>query len=204
MIVHGLASDRMRTASLLAARTTWANGDYPMSTAFAPHLTGVERVVGVDEIIITKTDVKGGLTYCNQVFERISGYSAAESLGAPHSVVRHPDMPRCLFKMMWAAIEAGSEFISYILNRASNGDHYWVLVRIFPNYDGFGRLDGFHSKQRPPSRTAVDRIAPIYRSLVEEEARYADGKKAVAASSAMFADLLRQRGLTYDEFVFSI
>jgi PAS domain S-box-containing protein len=87
-------------------------------------LTGVARTFPDTEIIVSKTDTKGRLTYVNDVFSDVSGYTEAEVLGDPHSLVRHPDMPRCVFKLLWQTIEAGDEIFAYVNNRAKNGDHY--------------------------------------------------------------------------------
>ena len=99
------------------------------------HLTGVERFFDKDEIIVSKTDLKGRMTYCNDVFLRIAGYTEQELLGQPHSIIRHPDMPRCVFKLLWDTIGAGKEIFAYVINRAKNGDHYWVLAHVTPSRD---------------------------------------------------------------------
>lgn len=93
-----------------------------------PTPTGVERRFGEDELIVTKTDLKGRITYCNEVFVRMSGYTEQECLGEPHNIIRHPDMPRCVFKLLWDTIQGGQEIFAYVLNLSKNGDHYWVLA----------------------------------------------------------------------------
>ena len=168
------------------------------------HITGVERFFDNDEIIVTKTDNKGRITYCNRVFMRVAQYDDMELLGAPHSIVRHPHMPRCVFKLLWDTIESGNEIFAYVLNRARSGDHYWVFAHVTPSYGSDGRIVGYHSNRRVPERSAVDKIAPIYAALLAEEARHADGQKGMAASFAVMVDLLKQNKVTYDEFVFSL
>lgn len=71
-------------------------------------LTGVERHFDEHEIIVSKTDLKGRITYANDTFLRVAGYRENEILGQPHSIIRHPDMPRCVFVLLWQTIEAGS------------------------------------------------------------------------------------------------
>ena len=100
------------------------------------NLTGVERTFGEDEIIVSKTDLTGRITYANDVFLRISGYAEAEVLGQPHSIIRHPGTPRAVFSLLWRTIESGREIFAYVVNRAKNGDHYWVLAHVTPTFSG--------------------------------------------------------------------
>ena len=170
----------------------------------AIHLTGRERTFGENEIIVSKTDPKGIITYANRVFTRVSGFSEAELLGAPHNIVRHPDMPRCVFKLLWDVIAAGDEIFAYVINRCKNGDHYWVLAHVTPTFDQNGKIVSYHSSRRKPSRTAVEQIIPVYRSLLEVEQSYADWREGMNASTQALVDQLGQIGVAYDEFVFSL
>lgn len=122
--------------------------------------TGVERTFGVDEIIVSKTDPQGRITYANPVFLRVSAYSEDQLLGKPHSVVRHPDMPRILFKLLWDTIAAGQEIFAYINNLAADGAHYWVLAHVTPSHKD-GRLIGYHSNRRLPERAAVAEVSRL-------------------------------------------
>ena len=117
-------------------------------SAARPHLTGVERTFGDDEIIVSKTDTKGRITYANRVFQQVAGYTEDELLGKAHSIVRHPDMPRCVFKFLWDTIGAGNEVFAYVLNKAKNGDHYWVFAHVTPTFDDHGRIISYHSNRR--------------------------------------------------------
>jgi PAS domain S-box-containing protein len=92
------------------------------------NLTGVERTFDEEEIIVSKTDLTGRVTYANDVFLRISGYTESEVLGQSHSIIRHPGTPRGVFSLLWRAIESGREIFAHVVNRAKNGDHYWVLA----------------------------------------------------------------------------
>lgn len=167
-------------------------------------LTGNERILGDDQIIVTKTDTKGHITYGNRVFERFSGYSRAEFLGKAHNIVRHPDMPRCVFKLLWDTIAAGNEIFAYVLNRSKNGDHYWVLAHVTPSYSSNGRLIGYHSNRRAPTRWAIEQITPVYQSLLMVERRFTNPKEQIAASLPAVVAFLKSKGMTYDEFLFSL
>lgn len=165
--------------------------------------TGVERTFGTDEIIVSKTDPQGRITYANSVFCRVSGYSEEELLGAPHSIVRHPDMPRIVFKVLWDTIAAGQEIFAYVNNLAADGASYWVHAHITPSYRN-GRIVGYHSNRRSPDRSAVTEVSAVYAALVAEERRHTRPADAMAASGALLTRALADRGQTYDEFVWTL
>lgn len=166
------------------------------------HLTGNERFFGEDEIIVSKTDLKGRLTYCNKVFLEIASYEERECVGEPHSMIRHPDMPRCIFKLLWDTIQNGREIFAYVVNRAANGDHYWVYAHVTPSIGEGGTIIGYHSNRRVPDRGIVDNtIIPLYRDLRAKEHEHRNGKEGLSASSGMVGDLLAQHNVQYDEFI---
>jgi len=167
-------------------------------------LTGVERTFGKDEIIVTKTDLKGRLTYANEVFLRVAQYTEAEVLGKPHNIIRHPDMPRCVFKLLWDTIMDGREIFAYVINRAKSGDHYWVFAHVTPSYDGQGRMCGFHSNRRFPRRDAVAKVQSVYRTLLTAERRFVNPKEQMAASMPIFVEFLARQKTTYEELVFAL
>lgn len=166
--------------------------------------TGREVSFDPEEIIVSKTDMHGRITYANDVFMRVAGYREAELLRQPHSIIRHPDMPRCVFKLLWDTIQAGHEIFAYVINLAKNGDAYWVLAHVSPTFDEFGTIIAYHSMRRSPAREKVERVRPIYRALLDEEQRHASKQDAMAASTALLTRTLTQAGMTYEQFVFSI
>lgn len=165
-------------------------------------LTGKERFLAENDIIVSKTDPKGIITYVNDIFQDISDYTEREMLGQQHSVIRHPHMPRIVFKVLWDTIKSGNEVFAYVMNRCKNGDHYWVLAHVTPSYTLQGELVGYHSNRRAPKKAALAVIQPLYRSLAELEAQ--DRKAGLEASAAALDDLLRSKKLSYEEFVFSL
>lgn len=165
--------------------------------------SGIESHFGKDEIIVSKTDLKGIITYANEVFARVSGYSEAELLGRPHNIIRHPAMPRCVFKLLWDTIEARQEVFAYVVNLARTGNHYWVLAHVTPTLDQYGRSIGYHSNRRSPSPEAVRVVEPLYRELLAvEQAR--ERRDGMAASTAMLTRLLQDTEQTYDQFIWSL
>ncbi len=133
-----------------------------------------------------------------------NGSPATGKIGAPHSIVRHPDMPRCVFKLLWDTLGAGQEIFAYVVNRARNGDHYWVFAHVTPSYDVEGRMIGFHSSRRVPDRSAVEKVVPLYRTLLEVERKAPDRKEGVNVAFGAVVKLLTDKGIGYDEFVFSL
>ena len=166
--------------------------------------TGIERTFKVDEIIVSKTDLKGHITYANDVFLAVSRYAEDDVIGQPHNLIRHPDMPRSVFKLLWDTLQSGEEIFAYVLNLASDGAHYWVLAHVTPTFDERGRIIGYHSNRRSPERSAVNAINKIYRELLAVERAQRSTPAAVEAGMAALSALLTEQGLTYDEFVWGL
>lgn len=166
--------------------------------------TGVERRVGAEEIIVTKTDPRGVVKYANDVFLRISAYAPRDVIGKPHNVIRHPDMPRCVFKLLWDTLKAEREVFAYIVNLAADGAHYWVFAHVTPSFGDDGEVVGYHSNRRAPDWNAVARVTELYAALRAEESRHDDPGDGLAASSALLTATLAERGQTYDEYVWSL
>jgi len=166
--------------------------------------SGIESALGDEELIVSKTDLKGRIIYANDVFIRMAKYSWKELVGAPHSLVRHPDMPRCVFKLLWDTLEARQEIFAYVVNLAKDGSHYWVFAHVTPTFDDRGNIVGYHSNRRKPDRASVEKISPIYKALCQEEARHANARDGMRASFDVMTGLLNKQGVGYDEFVLSL
>ena len=166
--------------------------------------TGRAARFDADEIIVSKTDLKGQITYANEVFQRVSGYSERELLGAPHNIIRHPDMPASVFKLLWERLGEGREVFAYVLNLARNGDHYWVFAHVTPSFDRSGRCVGYHSNRRVPYPDALPRVKELYALLLAEERRHSDYTTGMAAALRLLDGVLEKSGMTYSEFVFSL
>jgi PAS domain S-box-containing protein len=166
--------------------------------------TGEARTFAPDELIVSKTDLRGVITYANDVFLRISRYELDEVLGRPHNLIRHPEMPRAVFALLWQTLSEGRELFAYINNLASDGAHYWVLAHVTPSYSADGAVIGYHSNRRRPSPGAIRTVTPLYRRLVEEERRHPTAKAAVAASSRLLDELVAAEAGSYEEFIWSV
>jgi PAS domain S-box-containing protein len=165
--------------------------------------TGEERPFALDELIVSKTDLRGVITYANDVFLRVSGYPMAEVVGQPHNLIRHPEMPRAVFQLLWDVLAERREVFAYINNLASDGGHYWVLAHVTPSFGPQGSVIGYHSSRRRPSPRAVERVRPLYDRLLAEERRHPTARAAVEASSRLLAEALAEHGGSYDEYVWS-
>lgn len=166
--------------------------------------TGREQTFDEDEIIVSKTDLKGIITYANQVFLRVSGFTEQELLGQPHNLIRHPEMPRCVFKLLWDTLQAGDEIFAYVVNLCKNGDHYWVFAHVTPSFDELGSITGYHSSRRVPQRSAVEKLTEVYALLKRTEDAHSDWRDGMHAATDLLIEHLGGLGLQYDEFVLSV
>ena len=132
-------------------------------------VTGVERSFNPGEFIVSKTDTRGIITYVNKTFLEISGFSEAELIGAPHNIVRHPDMPPAAFKDLWDTLGRGKPWSGLVKNRCKNGDHYWVRANATPIVEN-GTVTGYISVRTAPSRAEVEAAERIYRDVREGRA----------------------------------
>ena len=166
--------------------------------------SGREKSFAENEIIVSKTDLHGIITYVNDVFVRVSGYSEQQLLGAPHNIIRHPDMPRCVFKLLWDTIQQEREIFAYVLNLAKDGCGYWVFTHVTPSYDLQNRLVGYHSNRRVPYPDALPHVKKIYATLLTEEEKYSSHRDATEAGYNLMLELLNSRKTDYDQFVFGL
>jgi PAS domain S-box-containing protein len=162
-----------------------------------------ERIMREDDFIVSKTDPKGIITYCNPIFIEFSGYGEEELLGTQHNIIRHPDMPRAAFKLAWDTIQAGREFFGYVKNMSKDGGFYWVFTHITPDFGPRGNIVGYTSVRRCPKRDAIEKVAPVYRKMLDAE-KAAGARDAIAAGTNVLVDLLKQTGMSYEELVFSL
>ena len=164
-----------------------------------------EVVFDPDEIIVSKTDTKGRITYVNRTFMEVSGFQEEELLGQPHSIIRHGDMPRAVFKLLWERIEEGREIFAYVKNRCKDGGHYWVLAHVTASRDADGEILGFYSVRRTPDRRILkDVILPLYGELRAIEENAADRRAGLEESSRRLNTLIQDTGLEYHAWLFGL
>ncbi|HAX21283.1 MAG TPA: hypothetical protein DCY64_13540 [Hydrogenophaga sp.] len=133
-------------------------------------VTQREFVLEADATLMSTTDLQGNITYVNEAFVQVSGFSREELLGQPHNLVRHPDMPREAFADMWNTLRQGRAWSALVKNRRKNGDHYWVRANATPVYRR-GQLAGYMSVRTTPLRAEVEAAESLYRRFREGRAQ---------------------------------
>ncbi|QNN47329.1 PAS domain S-box protein [Thermomonas brevis] len=142
-----------------------ASGSLSRKELLEQPVTGVEIPFRDGELIVSCTDLRGIVTYVNEYFCEISGYGEAELIGRQHNVIRHPDMPAAAFADLWLRIQAGQPWMGLVKNRCKNGDHYWVDAHVTPILDQAGKVTGYMSVRRKPSRERVAEAERAYAQL---------------------------------------
>lgn len=158
--------------------------------------TGREISLGDNDFIVSKTDTKGKITYANQIFIRMSGYSEKELLGQPHNIIRHPDMPRCVFRLLWKTIMDGRECFAYVVNLSKDGSHYWVAAHVTPEITAGSQVGYISVRRKPNPETVRSVIEPLYAKLLQ-----AERSGGMEAGERLLNQILSEKGVSYDAFI---
>lgn len=157
------------------------------------------------EIIVSKTDLKGRITYANRTFCQIAGYCEEELIGQPHSIIRHPDMPRAVFKLLWDMLGSHDEVFAYVKNLTKTGGYYWVFAHVTPSFDKDWNVVGYHSNRRVPRREVISKvIEPLYADLLAIENSESNRKTGLQKSYDHLKEIIRSKARSYDELIFSL
>jgi len=163
-----------------------------------------EKKLGANDFIVSKTDTSGRITYANRIFMDICGYPESQLLGIQHNIIRHPDMPRGVFKFMWDTLKAGDEFFGFAKNLCADGGFYWVFANITPDYDRDGKLKGYYSVRRQPPESALAILIPIYKQMLDIE-RQSSTKEAPTKSIEFLVDTVNSTGASsYNSLVLNL
>lgn len=163
------------------------------------NVNNTETKLQDSDFIVSKTDIKGNIIYCNEVFTKMAGYPAADLIGANHNLIRHPDMPRLAFKVAWDLIQNKKEFFGFVKNLSKDGGYYWVFTYITADLDSNGKIISYTSVRRKPPQSAIDAISPIYKLLVD-----AERTGGMEASSKLLNNYLSENKTTYEELVITL
>ncbi|MDH4944325.1 PAS domain-containing protein [Sulfurimonas sp. C5] len=155
-----------------------------------------ELVMQEDDFIVSKTDLKGRITYCNEIFIQFAGLDEKELLGQPHNIIRHPDMPKLIFKFLWDRVQNKQEIFAYVKNLSADGSYYWVYANVTTSVDENHQAIGYYSVRRKPNVENLNIIIELYKKLLEEEK-----KGGIEASNTYLTNVLQERGMSYDEFI---
>lgn len=128
-----------------------------------------EEYVYDDSVIISQSNVDGVITYVNRMFCKVSWYTASELVGQPHSIVRHPDMPKALFAKMWDTIKTGQVWHGIVKNLRKDGLYYWADTEILPIKDDNGKITGYIEAKKPASRKDIEENQELYAKMLHAE-----------------------------------
>ncbi|CAL2082005.1 PAS domain-containing protein [Tenacibaculum sp. 190524A02b] len=149
------------------------------------------------KVIVSKTDLHGTILYANDTFTQASEYNAIELIGEPHNLIRHPDMPKVAFKILWESLKKGENFHAIIKNLTRTGRYYWVITDFSIDKDESGNPTGYTARRKAVPNGVVEKIEPLYRTLLEIE-----NLKGEKASELYFNAYLKEEvGKNYNEFV---
>ena len=152
-----------------------------------------------EDFIVSKTDLKGRIVYSNQIFMEMAEYTEDELLGKPHSIIRHPDMPKAVFRHLWNVIPTKQEVFAFVINKTKNNNDYWVYANVTATVDINGKIVDYYSVRRRPNPKALAVIIPLYKKMLEVEK-----SSGVDASFKVLTDILAEKGVSYDELVISL
>jgi PAS domain S-box-containing protein len=154
-----------------------------------------EVLFGEEDLIVSMTDAKGKITYVNDIFCKIAGYTREELLGQPHNLVRHSSMPRVVFKLLWESVLSGKSITAFVKNKTKGGDYYWVKAYIAPIVEK-GEIVSITSYRRPIGNFTKTEISKVYKVLLEYERTH-----TLEESMAFFLAFLKERHLSYAQFI---
>lgn len=160
------------------------------------NLPDKEITIGSRDILITRTDHAGVIDYGNESFVKISGYSKEEFIGQNHNLIRHPDMPKVIFHLMWKSIKKRKNFTAILKNLAKDGSYYWVITDFKTKEDYSGAIHSHIAYRRAVSKSALEIIEPLYSTLLRIEEDH-----GLNASIQYFNRYILERDGDYNSFI---
>lgn len=161
-----------------------------------------EMKMGEDDLIVSKTDTKGRITYCNDAFMSFSGFYEEELLGQNHNMIRHQDMPRSVFRTMWQTLQKEDEFFGFIKNKRKDDGFYWTFANVTPSFSSDGKVIGYFSVRRYPHPDAVSFFSDLYKQMCDVESTISSSQQAMDASFELLKNAVKDKG-GYNEFICS-
>ncbi|WP_139451501.1 PAS domain-containing protein [Campylobacter armoricus] len=158
-----------------------------------------EKILELDTLITSKTDLKGNIIYANDDFLKYAGYKMEEILYKPHNIVRHPDMPRTVFKCLWDFIQDGKEIFAFVKNKTKFDDYYWVFTNVTASFDEQGNIINYYSVRRKPKREAIPTIEQVYKNLLEVEQR-----NGIKAGVDELMKIVNSYGMSYNQLILEL
>ena len=164
--------------------------------------TPIDKEVGWNksQVVISETDVYGRITNVNDVFCNVCGYSPEEMIGQPHSIIRHPDMPKLVFKLLWDNLKVGNNFIGVIKNLAKSGEYYWVITDFEMRRDATGNITHYIARRKSVPKAVIENyVAPLYETLLKLEK-----VGGMELSSRFLKNYLAKQGKDYIDFIIDV
>ena len=164
--------------------------------------TPIDKEVGWNksQVVISETDVYGRITNVNDVFFNVCGYSPEEMIGQPHSIIRHPDMPKLVFKLLWDNLKVGNNFIGVIKNLAKSGEYYWVITDFEMRRDATGNITHYIARRKSVPKAVIENyVAPLYETLLKLEK-----VGGMELSTRFFKNYLAKQGKDYIDFIIDV
>jgi len=158
--------------------------------------SGNEIKISPRDILVTRTDHQGVINYCNDTFLEVTGYTEREVIGANHNIVRHPDMPKVIFHLMWKSIKKRKNITSVLKNIAKNGNHYWVITDFKTDEDFSGSIKNHTAYRRAIPKNLIETIEPLYQTLLKIEQ-----EQDMDASIKYLNRYLADRDMDYNQFI---
>ncbi len=161
-----------------------------------PIPTKKEIKLSTQKMLVSKTDASGIITYCNENFIEVSGYRESELINAPHSIIRHPDMPKAIFYLMWDHIQHDQNIMVVVKNLSKSGDHYWVTTDFEIRKNREGKIKNYMAFRQAPPRNVIKVIEPLYAKMLQIEHEH-----GMDESLEYLEEFLDEKGMSYDEFI---
>lgn len=147
--------------------------------------------------IMSKTDLYGTIEYANEVFVDVCGYEDYELMAQPHNIIRHPDMPKIVFKVLWENIQKGNQFHGIVKNLAKSGRYYWVITNFEYSKDENGNIVNYIARRKAvPQDVITKHVEPLYKKLLQIEQ-----VSGINASEKYLIGFLEEQGLSYVDFI---
>ncbi len=163
---------------------------------YRPIVIDEEIIFSKKKFIVSKTDLKGHILFINKNFCEISGYSEEELIGVNHNALRHPDMPRSIFYLIWSSLLAGKEVSGVVKNLAKDGRYYWVIADFSPKKDARGTITSLTAFRRAAPDQVISEIEDLYATMLKIEKKH-----GMEGSLSYLEAFLEEHELSYDDFL---
>lgn len=166
--------------------------------------TGIEIMIPENALMVSKSDNTGKIIYCNDQLPKFSGFEKKELIAQTYSIFANPSMPRCIYQLLWNKISSGKDIIVYLNNLCKNGDNFWVRSHIRPVFDNNKNIRGYHSNNIQADKNLLPKIKNLYEKLLLIEKEISGKDEAINASKQYLENFLKEKGVSYEEFVYTL